>query len=259
MLYNDRKHENLTHGLCLDNQKPILTERAKIQLEEYATEEELRDILNCLNGYAELWFEDNDRLYLKKLGPDLFEVWSIRRKDGTISEIRKGIDRISEIVALYSRKDLFYSRQFLYDAKAIFNFSVLNGSYPLMVYAKQTEDKYLEYELKFLAGIATVDEIRYLESIIKRNRFIAQKKVYDTDSIEISGAIKIQERYFYRPELWLCEITVDGERRKCVWNKGKSEIIVQMDYGDVGFELNNVCRISNRLKYEFAKMVDLSI
>ena len=117
-----KKYGDATDDVSSDSSLSLLlSERAKVQREvRNISEEQLKEVLNCQNGYVELWYEDDDRLHLKKLKTDLYEVWSIRRNDGTITDISKNDLTVSGIVKLYSRYDLFYSQTHYAGAKYVF-------------------------------------------------------------------------------------------------------------------------------------------
>ena len=73
----------------------------------------------------------------------------------------------------------------MFEDRVKVNSAIRNGIFPLITYAQRTADKYLLFELFYLAGIATNEELCYLENIIKRNRFIIRKEFYDINDVQI--------------------------------------------------------------------------
>lgn len=246
-----------TENVSSDNGLSLqLTERAKVQMKvRNISENSLKNVLSCTNGYAGLWFEENDNLYLKKLKSDLYEVWSLRKDDGVITDISKNDLTVGGIVEMYSRCDLFYSQTHYAGAKHVFRKAIKNGNHPLILYAKQSGDKYFECELKFLAGIASDDEIEYLEKVVKRNRFISKKETYGADDVEIKSYEELRRRHMYDRQRWLCKIVIDGAERCCIWQNDDLSFEIQMDYGYVGFGLDNKCAMSYELRDKFSEKV----
>ncbi|MDE6301965.1 MAG: hypothetical protein K2M36_00045 [Clostridia bacterium] len=245
---------NVNDDFCRnkDRRRLFLTEQAKAQLDECVqqTDKLMNEIWNCRqNEYLPFDF-NGKRLWLKKLSNGVYNVVTMKMVGGCITEIRMDDRNVDEILRQFGKEDLV-SWSSSGNLRIVLD-SIVDGSFPLMVHAKQTEDTYLEYELKYQAGIATDDEIRYLESKVVRNRFIARREVYDVDSVElISAKVELSKRsYFSRWKRWVVKIIIDGFERECSWTKGDDHIDV-WSKNDRGSIIYHVCKISEQLREKF--------
>lgn len=119
----------------------------------------------------------------------------------------------------------------LFEDRVKVNSAIRNGIFPLITYAQRTADKYLLFELFYLAGIATNEELCYLENIIKRNRFIIRKEFYDINDVQILSVkssirkiksichrwIGYRSHYAFSLPEYAFELVIDGLTFTAIW------------------------------------------
>ncbi len=190
-------------------EKYIASKNLKKQLKaaEKIFNAELKNALKEKDGYCLIDYGIGRFLAFKHLESDRYHFFVLKKLDGKLIRIESNFMTAADFIYGFS-----FSRWGFVGGLED-KFCDLDN-FPLYLAAKKTGDKFLEYEIKYMADIATQDELDYLnehDSFISPARIYLKKDIYDVEDVEILTA-KTEYRSWFR-KIYECDIIIDGLKR----------------------------------------------
>lgn len=220
--FDDTLNEYAIYNVCDYKKKVIFLSSAadkQFKYKQHETEEMIENALDGKDGFCRMDY-CNKTVFVKKIDNEKYLVLDFfgnaacdKKCDITLRECS-----VREILNLFENRIKVIS-------------AIQNGNFPLLTFAQRTGDKYLLFELRYLADIATNEELCYLESVVKRNRFIVRKEFYDMKDVRIlsvkSGVREIKSiphrwigyrsHYAFSLPEYTFELVIDKLALKAVW------------------------------------------
>ena len=233
----------------VNGKRYIISVALKNQLNEAEDvfQNRLKDAMSEQNGYHLADFKNGRLIAFKQLDCDKYHFLIIKKNGDKLARFDSVASPAIEFINSFS----FSRWGFVLEKSGI----DLNN-FPLYDRAKDVKDIFLEYEIKYLAGVATQEEMDYLnahDSEDEELRFYLKKDVYDIDDVCILEVV-------YKIKMWVgrikeLKIIIDGKARManfCHYTDGSESLIVHSYYKRLECKITK--RLANRIKELFNKI-----
>lgn len=205
----------------------------------------IENIKKECNGYYKANFGGNFIGY-KHIEKDIYQFIAVNENDNYIYQT---FDNIVSFLTFFCF-GLWKNNKLKCKIEDCVKQEIINDTFPLLLSARLHQENYLEYELKYLGGIASQTEMDYLESIDGKHRFLPTKDIYDIDRIHIENIAKvIPKNFFNKEDCILFNASLDGITQEIVWYPTKNNFIY-VDCHPNGMYVqitNNIISILNSL------------
>lgn len=177
------------------------------------------------NGFFRADFDDKYLAYKQK-AKDVYQIIAVNEKEDSIFQFIGGIYDFLNRFDFDAWEYTFLRLDTLQNVIS----KVKENAFPLFLSAQQHQDKYLEYELKYLSEIATQSEIEYLSSIDKKHRFVPATDIYDIDKIEIYEFSKLPKTFFERLDKYAFKTVIDNIPQEIIWYPSMNNVVFVRRY-----------------------------
>ena len=177
------------------------------------------------NGFFRADFDDKYLAY-KQIANGVYQIIAVNEKDDSIFQF---IGSIYDFLNRFDFDEWEYTFLRLDTLQSVIS-RVKENTFPLFLSAQQHQDKYLEYELKYLSEIATQSEIEYLSSIDKKHRFVPATDIYDIDKIEIYEFSKLPKTFFERLDKYAFKTVIDNIPQEIIWYPSMNNVVFVRRY-----------------------------
>ena len=221
----------------------ILSDTLKKQLNEAESlfKSQLKDALAEVNGYSLADFTNGRIIAFKHLSCDKYHFFVIKKSKGKLTRIESITSSAIQFIS-----DFNFDQWGFIGKKS----KIELDNFPLFNRVKDVKDVFLEYEIKYLLGVATQEEMDYLnanDSEDGESRFNLKKEIYDIDDVCIIEVSSHIERWYRRVNE--VRLVIDGKERKAKFDHyadGSDLLQVYSLYKSL--ECNITERLANRIK-----------
>lgn len=177
------------------------------------------------NGFFRADFDDKYLAYKQK-AKGVYQIIAVNEKEDSIFQFIGGIYDFLNRFDFDAWEYTFLRLDLLQSVIS----KIKENTFPLFLSAQQHQDKYLEYELKYLSEIATQSEIEYLSSIDKKHRFVPATDIYDIDKIEIYEFSKLPKTFFERLDKYAFKTVIDNIPQEIIWYPSMNNVVFVRRY-----------------------------
>lgn len=174
------------------------------------------------NGFFRADFEDKYLAYKQK-ARGVYQIIAVNEKDDTIYQMFSGLYDF----LMHFDFECFSPTSLRFDALEKILTKIKVNTFPLLISAKEHQDKYLEYELKYFSDCATQEEIDYLNSLDSKHRFIPIPRI---ENIEIIRCSKMSKTLLNHLEKYLFTVIIDNKERHAIYYPSRPNRLLVFRY-----------------------------
>lgn len=161
------------------------------------------------NGFFRADFDDKYLAY-KQIANDVYQIIAVNEKEDSIFQFIGGI---YDFLNRFDFDEWEYTFLRLDLLQSVIS-KIKENTFPLFLSAQQHQDKYLEYELKYLSDCATQQEVDYLNSLDSKHRFIPIPRI---ENIEIIRCSKMSKTLLNHLEKYRFTVIIDNKVRHAIY------------------------------------------